>query len=178
VSSSCFFFFQAEDGIRDFHVTGVQTCALPISAFRTVMVVGVKPSSLRETLNKKVNSIIAEQHKPMVNTIKLYNGRLVKQNTDHFLISFESVTNAVLCTLQIQAEFERNSGSEMFSLIKLNIGVSAGVPVDEEAGFFENSIKAAYSYFDLVKGTVVLSSQVNDLYDSENLSTPSTTASV
>src|SRR5690606_2456806 len=24
------FFFQAEDGIRDFHVTGVQTCALPI----------------------------------------------------------------------------------------------------------------------------------------------------
>src|SRR5690606_39588100 len=27
---SLLFFFQAEDGIRDFHVTGVQTCALPI----------------------------------------------------------------------------------------------------------------------------------------------------
>src|SRR6266478_5518494 len=27
----CFFFFQAEDGIRDLTVTGVQTCALPIS---------------------------------------------------------------------------------------------------------------------------------------------------
>src|SRR5207244_4892596 len=27
----CFFFFQAEDGIRDDLVTGVQTCALPIS---------------------------------------------------------------------------------------------------------------------------------------------------
>src|SRR5690625_5843641 len=26
----CSFFFQAEDGIRDGHVTGVQTCALPI----------------------------------------------------------------------------------------------------------------------------------------------------
>src|SRR4030066_432920 len=26
----CFFFFQAEDGIRDSSVTGVQTCALPI----------------------------------------------------------------------------------------------------------------------------------------------------
>src|SRR5438445_13771092 len=26
----CFFFFQAEDGIRDIGVTGVQTCALPI----------------------------------------------------------------------------------------------------------------------------------------------------
>src|ERR1039457_6152391 len=30
LSSFCFFFFQAEDGIRDYKVTGVQTCALPI----------------------------------------------------------------------------------------------------------------------------------------------------
>src|SRR3712207_7283525 len=29
-----FFFFQAEDGIRDIGVTGVQTCALPISGPR------------------------------------------------------------------------------------------------------------------------------------------------
>src|SRR5699024_11316414 len=29
-SCVCFFFFQAEDGIRDRNVTGVQTCALPI----------------------------------------------------------------------------------------------------------------------------------------------------
>src|SRR3712207_6640191 len=29
---SIFFFFQAEDGIRDIGVTGVQTCALPISS--------------------------------------------------------------------------------------------------------------------------------------------------
>src|SRR5690348_18133252 len=28
----CYFFFQAEDGIRDGRVTGVQTCALPICA--------------------------------------------------------------------------------------------------------------------------------------------------
>src|SRR2546427_13009824 len=36
-SRSCpclFFFFQAEDGIRDLTVTGVQTCALPISRTR------------------------------------------------------------------------------------------------------------------------------------------------
>src|SRR5207248_6011672 len=33
---SFFFFFQAEDGIRDRTVTGVQTCALPISALPKV----------------------------------------------------------------------------------------------------------------------------------------------
>src|SRR5437773_5760422 len=32
-----FFFFQAEDGIRDRDVTGVQTCALPISLERALL---------------------------------------------------------------------------------------------------------------------------------------------
>ena len=32
----CCFFFQAEDGIRDYDVTGVQTCALPIKAKKHV----------------------------------------------------------------------------------------------------------------------------------------------
>ena len=32
VSIFYYFFFQAEDGIRDYDVTGVQTCALPIYA--------------------------------------------------------------------------------------------------------------------------------------------------
>src|SRR3712207_7042258 len=36
----CCFFFQAEDGIRDIGVTGVQTCALPISDGLTDWVFG------------------------------------------------------------------------------------------------------------------------------------------
>src|SRR5256885_4311754 len=36
-----FFFFQAEDGIRDYKVTGVQTCALPIFLRLMVAVVFV-----------------------------------------------------------------------------------------------------------------------------------------
>src|SRR5256885_7115107 len=62
-----FFFFQAEDGIRDYKVTGVQTCALPILAQvgraiawigktfrerftieRLAAEVGMSPSSLHE----------------------------------------------------------------------------------------------------------------------------------
>src|SRR3989475_511204 len=44
VNNFFFFFFQAEDGIRDLTVTGVQTCALPILRFR--------PLHLRETLRR------------------------------------------------------------------------------------------------------------------------------
>src|SRR5205807_7216698 len=38
------FFFQAEDGIRDYKVTGVQTCALPISCACT----GATPTTSRQ----------------------------------------------------------------------------------------------------------------------------------
>src|SRR5437773_8986710 len=37
----CFFFFQAEDGIRDRDVTGVQTCALPI--YKWTLLIPWKP---------------------------------------------------------------------------------------------------------------------------------------
>src|SRR5438876_12188078 len=45
-----FFFFQAEDGIRDGRVTGVQTCALPISRPVTGALTRTSCSSLNWTL--------------------------------------------------------------------------------------------------------------------------------
>src|SRR5256885_9545145 len=52
-----FLFFQAEDGIRDYKVTGVQTCALPISARSTPARIAVKAGShyalSRDTIAKQ-----------------------------------------------------------------------------------------------------------------------------
>src|SRR5256885_9405607 len=47
-----FFFFQAEDGIRDYKVTGVQTCALPISQFSGV---AGNPYAITVTLGSNPN---------------------------------------------------------------------------------------------------------------------------
>src|SRR5580765_2812724 len=49
-----FFFFQAEDGIRDGRVTGVQTCALPIFVAGELDVTGVLAVELFETTNGRV----------------------------------------------------------------------------------------------------------------------------
>src|SRR5256885_2856971 len=48
-----FFFFQAEDGIRDYKVTGVQTCALPISASGTAGVGRLAPRGSVRTMSSR-----------------------------------------------------------------------------------------------------------------------------
>ncbi|MGI8893233.1 MAG: nickel-binding protein [Bacteroidia bacterium] len=140
------------------------------SAFRTIMVVGIKPTTLKETLDKEVISIIADVNKSiLVESIDKFNGRIAKQNFDNFLISFDSVTNAVLCALNIQEVFKKSLDNKYNSLIKLQIGICAGVPVSEKDGFFEDTIKTAHYFFEVVNGTVVLSSEVKDLYENENM---------
>src|SRR5437868_1661802 len=57
VAGRCDFFFQAEDGIRDRNVTGVQTCALPISPSSTCSfskLGGVTPSASKMSTCLKV----------------------------------------------------------------------------------------------------------------------------
>src|SRR5438552_6478780 len=52
----CFFFFQAEDGIRDDLVTGVQTCALPISH---IPVVAWRVKGTREVVRSGESGLLA-----------------------------------------------------------------------------------------------------------------------
>src|SRR5467141_4260910 len=47
-----FFFFQAEYGIRDSSVTGVQTCALPISRGRAKVLAGVGSNATAATIER------------------------------------------------------------------------------------------------------------------------------
>src|SRR5437016_10842276 len=66
-----FFFFQAEDGIRDWSVTGVQTCALPILRFRVdgqLATVMTPPLRLKDAITSRLKIMakldIAEKRLP------------------------------------------------------------------------------------------------------------------
>src|SRR3712207_4739739 len=50
-----FFFFQAEDGIRDIGVTGVQTCALPVSAFSLELIPRITRAQVMDVLSSQAN---------------------------------------------------------------------------------------------------------------------------
>src|SRR5690606_39773532 len=96
---SCFFFFfQAEDGIRDFHVTGVQTCALPILSL-------FSSASLSETM--------------VSNSLFFWSRSFLRS----FKISFNSSTSLFLlsivnCASPIRSE-ERRVGKECRSRCSL-----------------------------------------------------------
>src|SRR5437016_10721141 len=53
-----FFFFQAEDGIRDWSVTGVQTCALPICKPRLPFSKGVQVRAVRISTENRLWPLI------------------------------------------------------------------------------------------------------------------------
>src|SRR3989440_8853888 len=53
-----FFFFQAEDGIRDLIVTGVQTCALPISVGRAGASLDARERAPRAFVRRRESSAV------------------------------------------------------------------------------------------------------------------------
>src|SRR5256885_2847684 len=78
-----FFFFQAEDGIRDYKVTGVQTCALPIS---TEGQLAGRLGELGEALAAFTRDVGERMRDVVVLTMSEF-GRTVRENgssgTDH-----------------------------------------------------------------------------------------------
>src|SRR5205085_3408375 len=63
-----FFFFQAEDGIRDLTVTGVQTCALPISDVYAQLLTVLEPIPLQ------LNQVLYEPEEPLQHVYFLRSG--------------------------------------------------------------------------------------------------------
>src|SRR2546426_7107500 len=68
-----FFFFQAEDGIRDYKVTGVQTCALPISAPRNFIATMGMP--IRADGTQEGEDLTLAARNALINMIELLQER-------------------------------------------------------------------------------------------------------
>jgi AraC-like DNA-binding protein len=141
-------------------------------AFRTIMVVTLTDDFLNNTLDYKGHGKQKDHIKPIVETIEQFKGRVVKQKHNYLLISFESVTKAVLCGLQIQSLYNKAFAEKVGQNLKLQMGLGAGVPVGEKEGLFEDTVKTAERLCNFVAGNLVVSSDVRDLYESETLNVP------
>jgi AraC-like DNA-binding protein len=128
-------------------------------AFRTIMKIGLKYHSLTDN----ELTFADNYHKSIAETILNFDGRIVNQSNTDALASFVSVTKAVSCALEIQSKLKETTNNG------LKIRLSAGVPVTEKKVIFEDTIKLAERMVHIANAEIVVSSEVKDLYKSENL---------
>ena len=138
-------------------------------AFRTIMVAGINKPILKELSIGKINDSLQNFNNLCVETIKKSEGSLVKHSGNCFLVSFVSVTKAVLCALELQSKYEKVIGKLRTANVEVNIGIGAGVPFTDKNGFFEDTIKLAQQMYGFVTGQIVIATEVKELYESENL---------
>jgi AraC-like DNA-binding protein len=133
-------------------------------AFRTIMVIGFESFSHKKRNSAQFTSLMNDYHDVILKLIIDYDGTLVKEADCYFLISFQSVTKAVHAALEIKTSLHKRDN------ILLKFGLSSGSPVTEKRLFFEDTIKLAERMCKTVKGEIIISSEVKELYNSENSS--------
>lgn len=131
-------------------------------AFRILMVINLD----RKFFNGLVRDQLLEESRESIATIqflvKRFLGRVVRQSTNKSLVSFNSVTTAVHYARALHAKIRSKNG------LSPSIGLYAGVPVTDKDGIFEDTIKKAEHFSDMGSEKIVVSSEVKELYESEN----------
>lgn len=136
-------------------------------AFRTIMVIRFTPSTLKGKERVLVETVSCKYADAIYNMLLSCSAAPVKQGDNYFLLSFSSVSAAVKTALRVQAFFHE-LGKNLAPKFLLKIGLSAGVPVNGKKGLFEDAINMAEQMCELVRGEIIVTSEVKDLYNSEN----------
>lgn len=137
-------------------------------AFRTLMVVKIKHITLRENEISTLKAAIRGYTTSIKTLTSHYNGGLVRHVANTFLMSFASVTDAIHCGVEII-----NSYNSVFTPdLEFKIGMSAGIPVTEKEGIFEDTIKTSDYLSDVANGDFSITIAVKDLYEAENQNKP------
>jgi AraC-like DNA-binding protein len=139
-------------------------------AFRTIMVISLNQTALSiDSLTFKTSFDILNQD--IRRSLQSYEGNIVRQSDNYYLVSFKSVTNAIHASLDIQQISKAFMKNEKKEKVSIKIGLSAGVPVTKQQLIFEDTIKLAERIAALVKGEIIVSAEVKELYKSENANT-------
>ena len=136
-------------------------------AFRVLMV--IETSNYLDRLEGNQFTIFTQKfHNSVLKNLHRFNGNIVKKDNNNYLVSFKSVTDAVLCAQKIQFQFKYVTPKFDPSSRKLKIAVASGIPVGNKDNLFEDTIILATRMCDIIKEPLVITSEVNALYESEN----------
>jgi AraC-like DNA-binding protein len=136
-------------------------------AFRIIMIISLDKSFTTPIQSPPFKSLVQYYNSAILDLLNSHEGSLVKQNEKQFLISFKSVTHALRAAVEIQSLLKEPI-DKTAEKINLKIGLSSGVPVSEKNLIFEDTIKLAERMCRVVQGKIIASSEVKELYNSEN----------
>ncbi|WP_026449837.1 nickel-binding protein [Aequorivita capsosiphonis] len=137
-------------------------------AFRTLMIVKLKHKILRTQEINTLKAAIRGYSSSIETLTSNYNGRLVRHEANTFLMSFKSVTDAINCAIKIQESYNCVITPDL----EFRIGISAGIPVTDKEGIFEDTIKTSDYLCDIAKADIAITTAVKDLYEGENQNKP------
>lgn len=137
-------------------------------AFRTIMAVRIEHHSFLNVSPISSISMVQQLYKQMISIVRLFDGMLVHQNKEGFIISFEAVSNAVECAIRIRKEYMTFRTQHQVGFTELCIGVHAGVPVTDKKSLFEDTLNLAQRMCFISRAEIVISREVQQLYESEN----------
>jgi AraC-like DNA-binding protein len=136
-------------------------------AFRTIMVINIQRVSPKHNNIPQSKSSDEQFLGDIVAILSSYTEKLARQTPYYCLVSFRSVTDAVHSALDIQSAFKKLiNASNKKDLLK--IALAAGVPVTEKKSIFEDTIRSAERMCEIFDTGIIVSSEVKDLYTSEN----------
>ncbi|MDX5584290.1 MAG: DUF4242 domain-containing protein, partial [Aureibaculum sp.] len=136
-------------------------------AFRVIMV--LETSNYLNRLEANQFSVFTQKfHNSISKTLKRFNGRIVKKDNNSYLVSFKSVTDAILCSLKIQFNFKYITPKFESFERRLKIGLGSGLPVTDKDNIFEEATLLATRMCEVVKEQLVVATEVKALYESEN----------
>ncbi len=137
-------------------------------AFRTIMVISLKRSTLLQKDASPIKTLLTNLKDTILKLLKDHDGTTVKQTINKYLVSFKSVSNAVRAAQEIYLLFKIFKEECKDNNFFIKIGLSAGAPVTEKKLFFEDSIRLAERLCEFIKGDIIVSSEIEELYNSEN----------
>lgn len=138
-------------------------------AFRVIMAIELKKLFQLKDDTATLNTVLQQCRNTIPFIAGGYEGSVVTQTKDHFLLSFKNVSKAIDAACEIKEAFHQSKNKLLHKGASLKIGLSAGAPITEKKTFFEETIKLADRMCRTVKGEMIVSSEVRELYDSENL---------
>ena len=139
-------------------------------AFRTIMIIELRHLAPFQSGSDQFQFSLKNFNQEVINSLDTYDGKPVRQTDYYYLVSFQSVSNAVHAAFKIQSVLYDPANTNLKNKISLKIGVSAGVPVTEKQLLFEDTIKIADRMCQIIKAEIIVTSEVKHLYESENAS--------